>query len=297
MLTTLGRPRRVVGPPPRGSRRLGCCTPARAAQQWSIAEYTRHLGETLWAMRFLADTARDDARHRSRRGRGPAVRPRAGARRPRARRVTAWRRRRTCCRPRSRWSPRTNGPGRRSSFSGDTVDLGVDRSPRAPRRDAPPSRRRSHPRRPRRRCGASGRGGDPPRRVGWRRAEARRRRLRDRLVGSRRRRAGRSPPPRSAVPGAVPLECGRHRRAPGRGPPDRGRPGRRERHRRRRRLVQPSARHDRADGHGARAEISSHATPCAKNAGWFGDRQFRRIDHDEHPGWSRLYATVLRPAR
>jgi MOSC domain-containing protein YiiM len=42
-------------------------------------------------------------------------------------------------------------------------------------------------------------------------------------------------------------------------------------------------------------EISSHATPCAKNADWFADRQFRRIDHDDHPGWSRLYATVLRP--
>ncbi|HVN50952.1 MAG TPA: MOSC domain-containing protein, partial [Acidimicrobiales bacterium] len=43
------------------------------------------------------------------------------------------------------------------------------------------------------------------------------------------------------------------------------------------------------------AEISSHATPCAKNAAWFHDRRFRRIDHDEHPGWSRLYATVLEP--
>ncbi len=43
------------------------------------------------------------------------------------------------------------------------------------------------------------------------------------------------------------------------------------------------------------AEISSHATPCSKNAGWFSDRQFRRVDHDEHPGWSRLYATVLEP--
>ena len=42
-------------------------------------------------------------------------------------------------------------------------------------------------------------------------------------------------------------------------------------------------------------EISSHATPCAKNADWFHDRAFRRIDHDEHAGWSRLYATVLRP--
>jgi MOSC domain-containing protein YiiM len=45
----------------------------------------------------------------------------------------------------------------------------------------------------------------------------------------------------------------------------------------------------------AMGEISSHATPCAKNAGWFHDREFRRIDHDEHPGWSRLYATVLEP--
>jgi MOSC domain-containing protein YiiM len=44
-------------------------------------------------------------------------------------------------------------------------------------------------------------------------------------------------------------------------------------------------------------EISSHATPCAKNASWFADRQFRRMDHDEHPGWSRLYAAVLRPGR
>ncbi len=42
-------------------------------------------------------------------------------------------------------------------------------------------------------------------------------------------------------------------------------------------------------------EISSHATPCAKNAGWFADREFRRIDHDDHPGWSRLYATVRQP--
>ena len=43
------------------------------------------------------------------------------------------------------------------------------------------------------------------------------------------------------------------------------------------------------------AEISSHATPCAKNAAWFVDRDFRRVDHDEHTGWSRLYATVLEP--
>jgi MOSC domain-containing protein YiiM len=40
-------------------------------------------------------------------------------------------------------------------------------------------------------------------------------------------------------------------------------------------------------------ELSAAATPCAKNAQWFADGQFARIDHDLHPGWSRLYATVL----
>ncbi len=45
------------------------------------------------------------------------------------------------------------------------------------------------------------------------------------------------------------------------------------------------------------AEISSYATPCAKNASFFRDRHFRRMDQDEHPGWSRLYATILRPGR
>ena len=41
-------------------------------------------------------------------------------------------------------------------------------------------------------------------------------------------------------------------------------------------------------------EISAFATPCAKNAQWFADREFRRIDHDRNPGWSRAYAWVLR---
>jgi MOSC domain-containing protein YiiM len=44
-------------------------------------------------------------------------------------------------------------------------------------------------------------------------------------------------------------------------------------------------------------ELSSYATPCAKNAAWFIDRDFRRMSHETHPGWSRLYATVLRPGR
>ena len=41
-------------------------------------------------------------------------------------------------------------------------------------------------------------------------------------------------------------------------------------------------------------EISSYATPCAKNAEWFADRNFRRMLQEHNPGWSRLYATVLR---
>jgi MOSC domain-containing protein YiiM len=41
-------------------------------------------------------------------------------------------------------------------------------------------------------------------------------------------------------------------------------------------------------------EITSYAIPCHKNAQWFADGEFRRILHDRHPGWSRLYARVLR---
>jgi MOSC domain-containing protein YiiM len=39
-------------------------------------------------------------------------------------------------------------------------------------------------------------------------------------------------------------------------------------------------------------EVSSFSPPCRKNARWFVSRQFSRIDHDTHPGWSRVYATV-----
>jgi MOSC domain-containing protein YiiM len=45
------------------------------------------------------------------------------------------------------------------------------------------------------------------------------------------------------------------------------------------------------------SEISAYAIPCAKNAGWFADGDWNRILHDRHPGWSRLYATVLTPGR
>ncbi len=42
-------------------------------------------------------------------------------------------------------------------------------------------------------------------------------------------------------------------------------------------------------------ELSSYAIPCAKNAPWFVGGDFRRMAQDRHPGWSRLYGTVLRP--
>jgi MOSC domain-containing protein YiiM len=41
-------------------------------------------------------------------------------------------------------------------------------------------------------------------------------------------------------------------------------------------------------------EVSAFATPCAKNAQWFKDRNFNRMADDQHPGWSRAYAWVLR---
>ena len=46
-----------------------------------------------------------------------------------------------------------------------------------------------------------------------------------------------------------------------------------------------------------RLQISAFATPCAKNAQWFSDGQFRRIDHNVAPGRSRAYALVSYPNR
>lgn len=43
------------------------------------------------------------------------------------------------------------------------------------------------------------------------------------------------------------------------------------------------------------AEISAWATPCKKNAQWFAHRDFNRMNHDRHPGWSRAYAWVREP--
>jgi uncharacterized damage-inducible protein DinB len=43
------------------------------------------------------------------------------------------------------------------------------------------------------------------------------------------------------------------------------------------------------------AEVSAYSTPCAKNAAWFVGGEYRRMDHDRHPGWSRVYAWVREP--
>jgi MOSC domain-containing protein YiiM len=41
-------------------------------------------------------------------------------------------------------------------------------------------------------------------------------------------------------------------------------------------------------------EIVSYTTPCNKNARWFRDGAYKRVSHKQNPGWSRLYAKVLR---
>lgn len=33
--------------------------------------------------------------------------------------------------------------------------------------------------------------------------------------------------------------------------------------------------------------------PCRRIKQWFHNGDFRRIDQEQHPGWSRLYARVL----
>jgi MOSC domain-containing protein YiiM len=48
-------------------------------------------------------------------------------------------------------------------------------------------------------------------------------------------------------------------------------------------------------GADAVAEVTWPATPCAKNARWFTDGEYRRMSEDLHPGWSRWYARVLIP--
>ncbi len=41
-------------------------------------------------------------------------------------------------------------------------------------------------------------------------------------------------------------------------------------------------------------EITSYTTPCRLNGQWFKDGEYGRIAQEAYPGWSRLYARVLR---
>ncbi len=41
-------------------------------------------------------------------------------------------------------------------------------------------------------------------------------------------------------------------------------------------------------------EVTSYTAPCRHNACWFLSGDFHRIAQERHPGWSRLYARVLR---
>jgi len=41
-------------------------------------------------------------------------------------------------------------------------------------------------------------------------------------------------------------------------------------------------------------EVSSYCAPCELNARWFRDGEINRISQRHNPGWSRLYARVLR---
>jgi MOSC domain-containing protein YiiM len=44
-------------------------------------------------------------------------------------------------------------------------------------------------------------------------------------------------------------------------------------------------------------EVASYTRPCATIRDAFRDLHINRIRHDDHPGWSRVYARVLVPGR
>lgn len=49
------------------------------------------------------------------------------------------------------------------------------------------------------------------------------------------------------------------------------------------------------EGSPLEVELSWPATPCHHQTQWFTDGDFKRIDHDENPGFSRWYGWVRRP--
>ena len=50
-----------------------------------------------------------------------------------------------------------------------------------------------------------------------------------------------------------------------------------------------------AIGDGVLLEVTTYAAPCRNIAGSFTLNNFMRASQDHHPGWSRVYAKVLRP--
>ena len=47
-------------------------------------------------------------------------------------------------------------------------------------------------------------------------------------------------------------------------------------------------------GPDVRLEVMSYTVPCRHNAPWFHDGDYQRISQKKNPGWSRVYAKVLR---
>ena len=47
-------------------------------------------------------------------------------------------------------------------------------------------------------------------------------------------------------------------------------------------------------GPAVQLEVRSYTVPCSHNAPWFRDGDYQRISQNRNPGWSRVYAKVLR---
>lgn len=60
-------------------------------------------------------------------------------------------------------------------------------------------------------------------------------------------------------------------------------------------VLQPGTRL--ALGDEVQVELTSHTTPCNTIPQYFAEGKFQRISQKAHPGWSRIYARVLRNGR
>ncbi len=57
-------------------------------------------------------------------------------------------------------------------------------------------------------------------------------------------------------------------------------------------IIQPGVRL--SIGLAVQLEVMSYTVPCSHNAPWFLDGDYQRISQKKNPGWSRVYAKVLR---